>query len=121
LSELFLGDSKHRTYKQAHVNYYNGVFKFIVLDSLGGFTQLDRKLKFEAIISLRQYLSERPTLQEKKHDAEVTSFNKQSASLLFTFENKIGFLKIQKENKNLKSGFGHVMCKAAHYIRLVDA
>jgi len=49
------------------------------------------------------------------------SFNKQSASLLFTYENKIGFLKIQRENKNLKSGFGHAMCKAAHYISLVDA
>lgn len=40
---------------------------------------------------------------------------------MFTFENKIGFLKIQRESKNHKSGFGHVMCKAAHYIRLVDA
>ena len=39
---------------------------------------------------------------------------------MFTYDNKIWFLKIQTENKNLKSGFGHVMCKAAHYIRLVD-
>lgn len=66
LSELFMADSKKRTWKQGHVNYFAGVFKFVVLDSFGGFTQLDRKLKFEAIISLRQYLSERPTLKEKK-------------------------------------------------------
>ena len=57
-----------RTFKKGHVHFFNGVFKFIILDSNGGFTQLDRQLKFEAIISLKQYLSERPTLQEKKEE-----------------------------------------------------
>jgi hypothetical protein len=53
LSELFTGDAKMRTFKKGHVHFFNGVFKFIILDSNGGFTQLDRQLKFEAIISLK--------------------------------------------------------------------
>jgi hypothetical protein len=63
--------------------------------------------------------------KESKLSAQITSFSKQSSSLIFTFDNNIGFLRIkvpQKDKKtNSKSTFGSVMCKAAHYIELVDA
>jgi len=99
----------------------NGVFKFMVLDSESGISQLDWNLRFESIICLKTYMMDRPTLNGKENTAsKITSFNKQSSALVFTFANKIGFVKVRTA-QHRHTDFGGVMCTAAHFIELVDA
>ena len=57
LVELFQEDvAEEKTFEKILVSWNSNVFKFVVLDSAGNFTQLDRNLNFDTIISLRSYL-----------------------------------------------------------------
>ena len=104
LAELFQEDVT-KTFEKVLVHLNNSQFKFLILDSEGSFTQLDRKLNFDTIISLRDYIANRPTLKSENKEVaqKITSFNKQSTSLIFTFENNIGFLKIKTAQKGQKT------------------
>jgi hypothetical protein len=67
---LFQEDvAEEKTFEKILVHWNSNVFKFVVLDSAGNFTQLDRHLNFDTIISLRAYLSDRPTINTENKEA----------------------------------------------------